>query len=215
MFAFWNTLDAHRFALRLLMLVCLGLLLANVWLGLNMRQLNHAMSRQRLYIAPSAVVKGGYITANVIPPAIVYGFTHEVFIDLNTFTGQDSFRDHIQNMAYYLTPRYRQQLIQTSHDHPSAMHRVTQIFSPYGDVGYQHTSVTQTSDGSWLVMLTLRVTHRKDGMVLLDELVRYRVRVVRVAASMKTNPWGLAIDRLESKQTLKNFLGGDTHVAQD
>lgn len=207
----WKIMDFQKQKVK--MLVCfVGLLFViNGLLWTSVNGIKHQLKHQRIYLTPAQVLQGGYYQTNKVSHAFVYGFAYQMFVAINTWS-DNARKDYKKNMfdyRYYLTPGYRSTLnrdYETSFETGNLLDSV-QTIAPYNGMGYiSGGPVKQTGDNRWVVDLTLRVTRYKDNAVLMDALYEYKIRVVRTAASIQYNPWGLALDGLVSKKRLKTFV---------
>ena len=206
----FDTHKIHDFKeqkLKILWIFIIILISLNVLNFVGYLRLGNSLDHELLYITPAEVTQGGYYKTNVIPNEIVYGFTYQIFVALNTFAdnGVKDYQANIVKYRYYLTPDYVSYL-QTDLKKSLTdgdLQDIVQILSPYGNQLDQ--SVKQIDDNTWAVDLTLRVTHYKDATVIMDAVYDYQVRVIRTASSIQYNPWGLAIDGVISSTRIKTL----------
>ena len=205
--------DAHTIAdfkeqkIKMLWAFIVMLMGINGCLFIAMLNINSSLHHQQLYITPAEVTQGGYYQTNVIPNAIVYGFTYEIFVAINTFANNGIKDDqaNIIKYKYYLSPDYASYLqgdLKKSTNSGELLDTV-QTLSPYGTPS--NNDVKQVDDNTWIVDLPLRVTHYKDATVIMDAVYDYQIRVVRTASSITFNPWGLAIDGVVSSTRVKTL----------
>jgi integrating conjugative element protein (TIGR03746 family) len=184
------------------------LLFLNLLIFFGFVGIKHDLNSEKLYVTPAEVTQGGFYQTNVIPPAIVYGFTYQIFVAINTWAtnGTKDYQTNIVQYKYYLTPDYADYLEKDLKDslQNGDLEDTVQTLSPYGTINDK--DVEQVNDNTWIVTLPLRVTHYKDAAVILDAVYDYKVRVVRTGSSIQYNPWGLEIDGVVSKDLVKTLV---------
>lgn len=155
-----------------------------------------APSRLALDIPPD-LRNGATLTVGEKHPANVYAFAHYVFQQIN-YWPEDGTQDYgkaVYRFAAYLTPPYRQQLLEDLKERGKAgeLQRTRTVAELPGH-GYEEKRVDIEGNGSWVVWLDLQVTETVNGVPVKQAALRYPVRVVRYDVSRATNPYGLAID---------------------
>lgn len=132
-----------------------------------------------------------------MPPANVYTFAHYIFQQLN-YWPEDGTQDYgkaVFRFAPYLTPQYRQQLLDDLKERGKAgeLQRTRTVAEIPGQ-GYEEKRVDILGNGSWVVWLDLQMTETVNGVPVKQAALRYPIHVVRYDVSRATNPYGLAID---------------------
>lgn len=130
-------------------------------------------------------------------PANVYMFAHYIFQQLN-YWPEDGTQDYgkaVYRFAAYLTPYYRQQLLDDLKERGKAgeLQRTRTVTEIPGH-GYEENRVDILGDGSWIVWLDLQMTETVNGVPVKQAALRYPLHVVRYDVSRESNPYGLAIN---------------------
>lgn len=147
---------------------------------------------------PPDLRSGANVSVNDIHPANVYAFALYIFQQLNRWP-EDGTQDYgraIFRLSPYLTPAYRQHLIEDM-EHKAQRgelaYRVRALHARLGQ-GYEERRVDIPADGVWIVWLDVELAESVKGMTVKQTAIRYPLRVVRYAIDPEENPWGLALD---------------------
>ncbi len=132
-----------------------------------------------------------------VPPANVYAFAHYIFQQIN-YWPEDGTQDYgkaVFRFAAYLTPQYRQQLLEDLKERGKAGElQRTRTMAEIPGHGYAENRVDILGNGSWIVWLDLQMTETVNGVPVKQAALRYPLHVVRYDVSRETNPYGLALD---------------------
>jgi len=130
-------------------------------------------------------------------PANVYAFAHYVFQQINYWPedGSQDYGKAVFRFAAYLTPQYRQQLLEDLKERGKAgeLQRTRTVAEIPGH-GYEEKRVDILGNGSWIVWLDLQMNETVNGVPVKQAALRYPIHVVRYDVSRETNPYGLALD---------------------
>lgn len=166
------------------------LLIVGLWWGWST-----APSRLTVHIPPD-LRAGVTLAAGEVRPANVYTFTYYVFQQLNRWpmNGAVDYGEAIFRLSPYLTPGYREQLIQElalKGERGELVYRTRSVEAEHADADSQVQILDQHS---WQVDLDLRLVESVRGMTVKETAIRYPIRVVRQPIDPELNPWGLALD---------------------
>ena len=169
-----------------------GLIILALWIGWS-----QAPKQLRVYVPPD-LRSGAVLAAEEVPPANVYTFAFYIFQQLNRWpeNGATDYGKAIFRISPYLTPRYRNDLIEDMElkaRRGELAYRVRGVHEVPGH-GYEERRVDVLSSDAWIVWLDLDLLESVKGMTVKQTTIRYPVRVVRQAIDPETNPWGLALD---------------------
>lgn len=155
-----------------------------------------APSRIDLNIPPD-LRNGATLKIGEVPPANVYTFAHYIFQQLNYWPedGSQDYGKAVFRFAAYLTPHYRQQLLEDLKERGKAgeLQRTRTVTEIPGH-GYAENRVDILGNGSWIVWLDLQMTETVNGVPVKQAALRYPIHVVRYDVSREVNPYGLALD---------------------
>ncbi len=175
------------FALMVLLVMCCAL-----WYGWQ-----SAPDNLTVNIPPDlrhgAVVKPGEYAA-----ATIQAFTFSTFREVNRWE-EDGARDYGEKIfaaQAYLTPRYRQWLVDDMNDRAGngELQGRSRYMLELEGADYSEENVESLADGSWLVHLRVMVVEDLGNIEVKRVAVHYPLRVVRMNISPQKNIWGLAID---------------------
>lgn len=186
-----------------------------------------AKDNQLTVILPPQIPQSGLtIQKNTVPPASVYAFAFYVWQRLNHWgsNGQKDYRQQIETLSPFLTPRFRLVQVQTYNRLLEGGELQGRIRLMTGSDAYTNNenkpaitinavsidkknnpkdflgipTVQNLGHGAWQVTLTMNLTEMmaSNAQVIKDTTVIYRLRVVRLDADAEQNPWGLALDGL-------------------
>lgn len=186
-----ENLRAHIRTLRWMVaaLLAVVLLLWHGWEG--------APEHLRVHLPPD--LRSGAVVAPDDPrPENVYAFARTIFQSLNYWPedGQTDYGKAIFAAAYYLTPRYRDELhrdLDLRGKGGELAGRVRSVQEIPGH-GYEEGRVRVLGNGAWVVTLDFRVHEYVRGTRVKTVEVTYPLRVVRMDTDPTQNPWGLALD---------------------
>ena len=147
---------------------------------------------------PPDLRSGAVMALNEVSPANVYSFAFYIFQQLNRWPndGAEDYGKAIYRIAPYLTPSFRQHLIEdmdTKAKHGELANRVRSLQAIPGE-GYEERRVDILGNEAWIVWLDLELKESVKGMLVKQTVIRYPLRVVRYAVDAEANPWGLALD---------------------
>ncbi|EAQ99576.1 PFL_4703 family integrating conjugative element protein [Congregibacter litoralis] len=169
-----------------------GLIILALWVGWS-----QAPKQLRVYVPPD-LRSGAVLAAEEVPAANVYAFAFYIFQQLNRWpeNGATDYGSAIFRISPYLTPRYRNDLIEDMElkaRRGELAYRVRGVHEVPGH-GYEERRVDVLSSGAWIVWLDLDLMESVKGMTVKQTTIRYPIRVVRQAIDPETNPWGMALD---------------------
>ena len=169
-----------------------GLIILALWVGWS-----QAPKQLRVYVPPD-LRSGAVLAAEEVPPANVYAFAFYIFQQLNRWpeNGATDYGSAIFRISPYLTPRYRNDLIEDMElkaRRGELAYRVRGVHEVPGH-GFEERRVDVLSSDAWIVWLDLDLMESVKGMTVKQTTIRYPIRVVRQAIDPETNPWGMALD---------------------
>jgi integrating conjugative element protein (TIGR03746 family) len=169
-----------------------GLIILALWIGWS-----QAPKQLRVYVPPD-LRSGAVLAAEEVPSANVYAFAFYIFQQLNRWpeNGATDYGSAIFRISPYLTPRYRNDLIEDMElkaRRGELAYRVRGVHEVPGH-GYEERRVDVLSSDAWIVWLDLDLMESVKGMTVKQTTIRYPVRVVRQAIDPESNPWGMALD---------------------
>ena len=146
---------------------------------------------------PPNLQHGAIVRPGEYYAATVEAFANLIFKELNRWyeDGYTEFGQNIFNNQAYLTPRYREWLVNDMENKARAgelkeRERFTLSVKQVESVD----NVRSFDDGSWLVDVRVIVVERIAGQEVKRVGVHYPLRVVRIDISPQKNVWGLALD---------------------
>jgi integrating conjugative element protein (TIGR03746 family) len=151
----------------------------------------------RIHLPPD--LRSGAVVAPDDPrPENVYAFARTIFQSLHYWPedGQTDYGKAIFAAAYYLTPRYRDELhrdLDLRGKGGELVGRVRSVQEIPGH-GYEEGRGQVLGNGAWVVTLDFRVHEFVRGTPVKTVAVAYPLRVVRLDTDPTQNPWGLALD---------------------
>jgi integrating conjugative element protein (TIGR03746 family) len=173
----------------------------------------------RVHIPPD-LRSGAVVKPDDPRPENVYAFARTIFQSLHYWPedGQTDYGKAIFAAAYYLTPRYRDELhrdLDLRGKGGELAGRVRSVQEMPGH-GYEEGRVQVLGNGAWVVTLDFRVHEFVRGTPVKTVAVSYPLRVVRLDTDPTQNPWGLALDgyagdgpqRLEALPSAPSAGGG-------
>lgn len=148
-----------------------------------------------LYYPPD-LRSGAVVKVGEIPPSQVFLFAQYILQQINNWdkNGAEDYPRNVNRLRFYLTPRYRQQMLDNIEKlpHDELRDRV-RVFTPVTGDAYDENDVELLGD-SWLVWLDVRISETVLGQPVKDVSLRYPIRVVRYDTNREMNPWQLALD---------------------
>lgn len=207
MFDYWKKVDSLHHHNRLL-LSFVGVLVVIV-LALTIT-LYTLPKRFEFWLSPSMSKNGGLIKAGDISNEYVQGFVSSLFPVLYSWqaNGKVEFRLKTKSFHYYFTPRHQQLLEQTLASFNNAqLFKRSQTASLYRYM--EADDIKRLGANEWEVKLVLRITQRlsdNSPMIIADKVVSYHLRVVKLSLSKLQNPFQLALDGYNQKETLVKDL---------
>ena len=132
-----------------------------------------------------------------VPAENIYTFAYYILQQLNRWPedGANDYGAAIYRLSAYLTPAFRQALIEDFEAKANAgelKHRVRTL-QAVADAGFAANRVTQIGAAEWHASLDLELTETVRGMTVKHTYIQYPLRIVRYAVDPETNPWGLAL----------------------
>jgi integrating conjugative element protein (TIGR03746 family) len=151
----------------------------------------------RVHLPPD-LRSGAVVKPDDPRPENVYAFARTIFQSLHYWPedGQTDYGKAIFAAAYYLTPRYRDELhrdLDLRGKGGELAGRVRSVQEIPGH-GYEEGRVQVLGNGAWVVTLDFRVHEFVRGTAVKTVAVAYPLRVVRLDTDPTQNPWGLALD---------------------
>lgn len=168
---------------------------------------------------PPDLRAGAVLELEEVAPANVYVFALYVFQQLNRWPddGAQDYGKAIYRIAAYLTPAFRQHLIedmQTKARQGELANRVRSL-QPMPGRGFDGRRVDILSDDAWLVWLDLELNESVKGMPVKQTAIRYPLRVVRYPVDAELNPYGLALDGFGGEGPVRLDPAGSMAVPSD
>jgi integrating conjugative element protein (TIGR03746 family) len=178
--------------------VALGcLLIINLALIISWHQ---AQKSIRVYIPPQIPSSGITQNASSIPLSSIYSFAFYIWQGVNYWpeNGLADYKKAIEQFAPFLTPKFKQVLLQDYRDrqtHGELQDRLRHLQGASGS-SFDVREVETVGHDTWLVHLQMRLSEHMNmnGNAVKDVVLNYTLRVVRYDANPKVNPWGLALD---------------------
>lgn len=166
---------------------------------------------------PPDLRSGAVLSLDEVPPANVYAFAAYVFQQLNRWPedGAKDYGEAIYRIAAYLTPAFRERLVedlQTKGRQGELVHRVRSL-QPIPGRGFEGRRVEVLSEETWLVWLDLELNESVKGMRVKQTAIRYPLRVVRYPVDAEANPFGLALDGFAGEGPVRLDLSEAASVA--
>jgi integrating conjugative element protein (TIGR03746 family) len=185
-----ESLKAHIATLRIGMAL-LVILNLSLWYGWN-----GAKNDIRIHIPPD-IRSGAVLKANEISPPNIYTFAGYIFQQLYHWaeSGEKDYGMQIFKMSPYLTPKFREYLINDLdvRGKKGELTGRTRSIHPIAGQGYDERRVDLIDSNTWIVWLDFSIKEAVRGMEVKNVLIRYPVKVVRYDIDPETNPWGLAL----------------------
>jgi len=186
-----SSLESHITTLRISIAV-LVLINFSLWFGWN-----GAKNDLRIHIPPD-IRSGAILQADEISSPNVYTFAGYIFQQLNHWAnnGDEDYGMQIFNTAPYLTPEFREYLINDLdiRGKKGELSGRTRVMQPVAGQGYEERRVDQLDADTWIVWIDYNISESVRGMEIKNVPVRYPIRIVRYNVDPETNPWGLALD---------------------
>ena len=154
-------------------------------------------SQMTVHIPPD-LRSGSVLALNEVPPQNVYTFAFYILQQLNRWpdNGSTEYGKAIFRVSAYLTPRFRQALIddmrQKARDGELAQR--SRSLQAVADAGYAANRVEILSADQWVIWLDLDLIENVRATTVKHTRIRYPIRVVRYPVDAEANPWGLALD---------------------
>ena len=183
---------AHIFTLYMvimfLMMGCIGL-----WYGWK-------ESPQYLRISiPPDLRAGAVVRPDEYQAAQVFAFARMHHLALNRWeeNGTEDFPKRIEELQAYLTPQYRDTLVQVMQNKMTrgelkGRTRYTLPLEGYNEYHDQHVKTLE--DGSWEVSLEVEIVEKVAGLEAKRVRIRYPLSIVRINIDPVKNIWGLALN---------------------
>jgi len=156
----------------------------------------------RIDIPPEIPQTGVTLQKGEVPKSTVYSFSIYIWQLLNHWEkdGKIDYRQQIENLSPFLTPKFRFALITHYNDllAKGELQERIRLMSVVGEKKYSSQEVQNLGHGVWQVTLPMRLTEMMsiNANVVKDAELTYIIRVVQWNIDAKSNPWGLALDGL-------------------
>lgn len=190
-----NALTATRMHIRTLyvIVVFLMLVIAGLWYGWN-----ESPKFLRISIPPD-LRAGAIVRPDEFQAAQVFSFARIYFVALNRWEedGEVDYPKKIQEMQSYITPSYRETLVEQMHVKKARgeLDGRTRYSMPLGEYNeYKPEHVVSLPDGSWVVTLEVEIVEKVASLEAKRVKIRYPLRVVKINIDPSRNIWGLALD---------------------
>lgn len=171
-----------------LMLGCIGL-----WYGWK-----EAPRDIRISIPPD-LRAGAIVRPDEYQAAQVFAFASLYHQALNRWEedGARDFAKRIEELQAYVTPAYRDELIESMHQKMrdgelKGRTRYALTLEPYAE--YQAEYVTTVNRDRWVVDLEVEIVEQVAGLEAKRVKIHYPISVVRINIDPARNIWGLALD---------------------
>ncbi len=191
-----SSLESHIMTLRGI-IAFMGLMIIFLWYGWN-----NSKTDIRIHIPPD-IRSGAVLKADEISPPNIYTFAGYIFQQLNHWekNGEKDYGMQIFKTAPYLTPKYREYLINDLdiRGKKGELTGRTRTIQAIPGQGYEERRVDLINENTWVVWLDYHIKESVRGMEIKDVRIRYPVRVIRYNVNPETNPWGLALDGFADK----------------
>ena len=199
----WLSIKILWIALGCLMLINLAMIIG--WYN--------AQQSIRVYIPPQIPSSGLTQSANVIPISSVYSFAFYIWQGLNYWpeNGMVDYKKTIEQFTPFLTPKFKQTLLQDYRDrqsHGELQDRLRHLQGVNG-ASFDVRDIEALGHDTWLVHLQMRLSEHMNmnGNAVKEVILRYTLRVVRYDAQSKVNPWGLALDGfVENPERVQTYI---------
>jgi integrating conjugative element protein (TIGR03746 family) len=134
--------------------------------------------------------------AGEIPPHEVYNFALTILQQLNNWenNGAEDYPENVNRYRFYLTPRYRQKLLDDIKQLSNGeLRQRVRNFKPVAGDAYDEKDVVILGD-AWVVWLDVHISETVLGETVKELKLRYPIRVVRYDTNRQMNPWQMALD---------------------
>ena len=141
-----------------------------------------------------------------VPEPNIYTFSTYIYQQINRWetNGQDDFKENIEGLRFYLTPRYYYQLkdeYEKKMKQGELQGRTRGIAEMTGHTYTEDKVKTLAKNNAWQVDVDLKVQEWFRGMEVKNVNIRYPLKIVRFDVDKERNPWGLALDGYVSRPT--------------
>lgn len=199
----WLSLKILWIALGCLMVINLAVIIG--WYN--------AQKSIRIYIPPQIPSSGMTQNANVIPMSSVYSFAFYIWQGINYWpeNGLIDYKKTIEQLTPFLTPKFKQALLQDYRDrqsHGELQDRLRHLQGANG-ASFDMRDVEALGHETWLVHLQMRLSEHMNmnGNAVKEVVLRYTLRVVRYDTQANANPWGLALDGfVENPERVQTYI---------
>lgn len=170
----------------------------------------HSAPQNMVVYLPPDLSQGTTTKPNQISTAYVYAFGFQIWQELNYWpnNGNQDYKQNIDNYGAYLTPRFKQALLEDFNSKQSTgeLSRVRTLQGMQG-AAFNIKKIKKLSANSWEVDIDAKLTESSDGVVTKDVEIEYPLRVVRMQISTTHNAYGLALDGVVSPpKRIKTFV---------
>ena len=206
MFELWKKIDRDERLISFLWVVIFILCVCNFLLWLGWQQ---SPSKMEVFIPPD-LSSSVTMKANTVPKTTVYALAFYVWQLINSWpaSGADDFKKQINSRSAFLTPRFREELLEEYHTKQvsNELERVRYI-QGVNSAAYANGNVKSLGVDTWEVDLKVRLTEFVKGTLVKDIEMLYPLRIVKNDTNREYNPWGLVIDGFVRIPTrLKSYL---------
>lgn len=147
---------------------------------------------------PPDLRSGAVLALQEVPESNVYTFAFYILQQLNRWpsNGSTDYGEAIFNVSAYLTPRFREALIEDMRRkaREGELAGRSRHLQAVAGASFATNRVEILSPDRWVVWLDLDLIEHVRGMTVKRSRIRYPVQVVRYAVDAEANPWGLALD---------------------
>lgn len=180
-----------------LMMSVLGLTVAVVALGFVLLE-----SRKWIPVyVPPDTSQGTFLTAYTPNPGSVYGFGFQTLQFLYHWpkNGSEDYPANIDNLAYYITPKFRSWLLDdftrlSNRFGINELRGRSRALHPIPAALFEADRVVRISEGVWHVTMDYRLVEEVDGSAIKDTVIRYSLRIVQSDVNPHGNQWGMMLD---------------------
>ncbi|SFV89206.1 hypothetical protein MNB_SUP05-SYMBIONT-5-363 [hydrothermal vent metagenome] len=156
-----------------------------------------ALSTNKTYriSLPPSLNFGTVVNTGEIDPFEIYSFAGLITQQLNLWKdGKVDFQTNINKFAAYITPEYRNYLLEEYNNLLKLGQLSGRERSLQGESMYQSSSVKRYSTNAWLVDITFHQQEHIDNQRFKDFRIQHFIKVVFRNIDTETNPWGLQLD---------------------
>jgi integrating conjugative element protein (TIGR03746 family) len=198
----WHIVSLYAVIL-LLFILAIGLIIG--W--------HSTQSEITIHYPPEIPTNGLTIKAHDYPKARIFSFAFYAWQSINDWQadGVKDYQNNIKNFSSYLTPRFKNYLINDYNQRYNSGEIQSRLRTMQGMNGtaFDFKNVMYLGHGTWLVHLNMRLIERmnNNSKRVKDVEVDYTLRVVRYQINATKNQWGLALDGFATNpKRIKTFV---------